>query len=113
MLRWAFTLGIFMATFMLPSISYAGSNLVWDESSGDVSGYRIYYGTSQGSHNQNIDVGNATQYSLSSLPLNDNTTYYFIVRAYNDAGESGNSNEISWKAGDNTPPLPPKGITVE
>jgi fibronectin type 3 domain-containing protein len=40
-------------------------------------------------------------------------TYYFVVRAYSDAGESENSNETIYTVpsyGDTTPPLAPQGI---
>jgi len=105
--------GLFIFSFVTADLACAEPLLKWDASSGDVTGYRIYYGTSQGNHPDKVAIGNVTQYPLSSLPLSDNTTYHFTVKAYNAAGESGSSNEVSWSAGDNTPPLPPQGVTVE
>jgi hypothetical protein len=69
-------------------------NLLWDASSGNPIGYRVYYGTTQGSHPYRVDVGNVTEYTLTGLE--EGVTYYFVARAYNDAGESGDSNEVSW-----------------
>lgn len=78
--------------------------LAWDPSpSANVTGYRIYYGTSSGNHPQCAEAGNSTQHKLEGL--DDGTTYYFDARAYrgtclcNDPScESSDSNEVSWKA---------------
>jgi len=82
-----------------------GATLLWDASSVEVTGYRLYYGTSAGSYSQNVDVGNVISYSTDSLPLAEDTLYYFVVTAYTSAGESGYSNEISWTQNDTTPPM--------
>jgi len=42
---------------------------------------------------QNLNVGNVTSYLVTGLA--PNTMYYYVVRAYNDYGTSGNSNEIT------------------
>ncbi len=88
--------------------------LKWDASTGDVSGYIIYYGLSQGSYPFSEDVENVTQYSLNDFSLTEGTTYYFVVRAYNASGESGDSNITTYtvpSSGDTTPPIPPEGIS--
>jgi len=61
------------ATYLGSHTMAGGSTLVY------VSGYEDY------------DAGNVT--SLSITGLDPNTTYYYVVRAYNDYGTSGNSNE--------------------
>jgi hypothetical protein len=105
----------FLVIFLLAissNVSSAATTLAWNASSGVVTGYRIYYGTSQGNYPLSVEVGNITQYPLSNLSLQVGTTYYFIVKAYNDAGESGPSNEESYTINpppDTTPPLPPQG----
>lgn len=105
---------IFLIVLLSASSSYAGSSLAWDPpDTGTVNGYRIYYGLTSGNYSDKVDAGNVTQYELSGLSLKDNTEYFFAVRAYNDAGESGDSNEISWKSGDSTPPLNPQGLNLE
>jgi hypothetical protein len=90
----------------------AAPKLVWEPSSGDVDGYRIYYGTTSGQYQNSKDVGDVTEYPLTGLPLEEQKTYYLSTRAYNGAGESGNSNEVSWTVPDSTPPLPPIGISI-
>jgi len=67
-------------SFAIDTFTYLGSHTM-DSSTSYVSGY------------QNKDVGNVTSYEVSGL--NSNTTYYYVVRAYNDNGSSANSNEIS------------------
>ena len=98
---------------VIPYVSFADSQLAWDGSSGTVTGYRVYYGTSSGNHPNSHEVGSATQCALSSLPLNEKTTYYFVTRAYNDAGESGDSNEVSWTVPDTTPPDIVQNVNVD
>jgi predicted phage tail protein len=57
-------------------------------------GYRLYGGTASGQYIWSVDVGNTTSASLPPLPAG--STYYFVVRAYNSAGQLGlPSNEAS------------------
>ena len=59
----------------------------------NLSGYKIYYGTSSGNYSQSIDVGNVVTYTLNNLT--DNVTYYFATTAYNTSNiETPYSNEI-------------------
>jgi hypothetical protein len=59
-----------------------------------LAGYKVYMGTASGSYTQNIDVGNSTSYTIGNL--NDGTTYYFAVTAYDASGDvSGYSNQAS------------------
>jgi hypothetical protein len=89
-----------------------GASLVWDPVQG-AQGYRVYWGTSPGNYSNSRDAGSATQYNLNNLPLVDKTTYYLTVTAYNSAGESGYASPLSYSTGDNTPPSPPQGISVQ
>ena len=86
--------------------------LVWDPSTGTVDGYRIHYGTSQNNFDNSVDVGNVTEYSLDSLSLAENVTYYYVVTAFNEAGDSDRSNVVSFTPGDTTPPSPPAGLVA-
>jgi len=111
-----FLTSIFVLAWMAPHLSYAEPWFAWDAATGNVTGYRIYYGTSSGSNTHNKDVGNATEYPLVNLPLKEKTTYYFVVKAYNDNVESDGSNELIYTtppAIDRTPPLTPKGVIAE
>ncbi len=91
----------------------AGVTLAWDAPSGGgaVTGYNLYYGTSSGSYPNKVGAINSTQYVVSGL--DEDKVYYFIVKAYNDAGESGPSNMVAWRYRDTTPPLPPGGVGAE
>jgi hypothetical protein len=96
----------------LQSIAFAEMKLAWDASEGEVIGYRIYYRTAQATYSTYKDVGNVMEYPISGLPLQENNLYFFIAKAYNNAGESGSSNEVSWKVLDRTSPAPVQGVTV-
>lgn len=75
--------------------STAGNNssvtLRWDPSS-DTLGYRLYIGSRSKKYQQVADVGLLTTSMVSNL--SGEMTYYFVVTAYNAAGESCPSNEV-------------------
>ena len=81
-----------------PSLCHAAQSctLAWDASSDPgVAGYELRYGTSSGNPSQSIDVLKTTTFTVSNL--NDATTYYFVVAAYDAAKvESQPSNEVSF-----------------
>jgi hypothetical protein len=91
----------------------SAATLVWDPNTDTVDGYKIYYGLSASNPSNTIDVGKTTQYSLDSIPLSENTQYFFCVSAYNSAGESDRSAAVGFTPQDQTPPLPPKAIVLE
>jgi len=103
--------------FSLFFISYsfaAEVHFQWEASSGIVEGYRIYYGSShEGPYPDLLDQvgGTTTEYVAS---LNEGQEYYLVVRAYNDYGESGNSNEVKWPSdsNDTTAPGDVSGFTA-
>jgi hypothetical protein len=108
--------GFFLLALTVPRISCAETIIEWDAATGEVIGYKIYYGTSSGSYTSSKTVGNVTQYPLSNLSLTEGATYYFVVKAYNDTTESDASNEISYEVSlpiDTTPPLAPQGISAQ
>ena len=84
--------------FLSPVSHAAQVTLAWDpETDPNVTGYRVYYGTSSRNYPFNKDAGNNTTITVPNLQ--DGATYYFAVTAYNAAGiESGYSNEVSYSA---------------
>ena len=70
-------------------------NLVWDANTEpDLAGYKIHYGTSSGRYTLAADAGRVNTGSIPNLQAN--TTYYFVVTAYDVAGnESQPSNEVA------------------
>ena len=106
------TISALIMVFIMISVGSAAT-LVWDASSGTVDGYKVHYGTSSGNPTSTVDVGNTTQYSIDSLPLSENTQYYFCVSAYNTAGESAPCAPVAYTPADTTPPTPPVGLVAE
>ena len=70
--------------------------LSWQPSpSGNVSGYRIYFGTESGNYTNSNDSGNSTTVVIPGLEVG--VTYYFVVSAYDAGGvESDFSNEAAY-----------------
>ncbi|MBC2736874.1 MAG: fibronectin type III domain-containing protein [Desulfobacteraceae bacterium] len=100
-------------TLLVSPAVIQAETLVWDASSGTVEGYNVYYGTTPSDQSAYRDVGNTTQLDLNNLPLSEGVTYYLCVSAYNSVGESPPCAPVVFTPGDNTPPLPPIGLTTE
>jgi hypothetical protein len=98
------------AVLVIASGSAFAATLKWSASSGEVTGYKVYYGTSASSPSTSVNAGNVLQYSLDNLPLKELTTYYFSVSAYNATGESGRCASVAYNPADATPPAPPTGL---
>lgn len=106
-------LGLYLAVLLVSSAYAAGVTLAWNAPTGGgtVKGYNLYYGTSNGNFPNKVSGINNTQHIISGLA--EDKVYYFVVKAYNDQGESGPSNMITWKYSDTTPPLPPFGVQAQ
>ena len=90
-----FLLIIFWGNYAHPAIVKIAWNVVADSR---VAGYKVYYGTSPGSYQWSVDVGNITTYTLPNLT--DGITYHVVVTAYyNNLYESRFSNMVSWTSG--------------
>ena len=85
---------IFLFSIMFAQISHSAEvTLMWDQNDPmSVTGYYVYYGLESGNYTTKIDVGYDTQYTL--FDLDDLTSYYIAVTAYNEFGESDFSEEI-------------------
>ena len=75
-----------------------GITLIWDNMS-NAKSYNLYW-----SHNPGVTKKNGNKIANVNPPFRFNhakkgLTYYFVVTAINESGESGESKEISFKAG--------------
>jgi len=85
------------------AVSTSQINLTWQDNSSDETGFKIERRTASGSYSQIATVG-AGVTSYSNTGLSAGTTYYYRVKAYSSAGDSGYSNEASATT---LPPPPP------
>jgi hypothetical protein len=68
--------------------------LTWDAvTNTPVNGYKVYVGEAPSLYTRTMNVGTVTSSTVSNLTVG--RTYYFAVTAYNNAGESVPSNEVS------------------
>jgi hypothetical protein len=78
--------------------------LAWDPSVTDINGqalaapadYRLFYSETSGTYSEYVDAGSSTTAAVTGLEYNK--TYFFKAKAYTETGESGFSEEFSWKA---------------
>ena len=63
---------------------------------GEIAGYTLYYGTSQGNYPNSVDINDAytTSATVSNLPVD---TYYFVVTAKDIAGQESGYSSVATK----------------
>ena len=92
------------------TVSSSQINLSWTASATSGATYNLYYATTSGftPSSSNRLAANLTGTSIAVTSLQPGTTYYFVVRAANSAGESGSSNQVAGNTqgtgGVSTPP---------
>lgn len=107
------TLLVFFGLWAFSLYANAEPRLSWGTSSGEVDGYKVYYGLAQTGMTMTKDLGLVNEYFLKDLSLTDGQRYYFGVKAYNDAGESSMSNVVSWVWTVLKPPGPPPNVQIQ
>lgn len=88
--------------------------LKWTDNGGRPTGYRLFERETSEAFNEHqyYDIGSETDCTVYGLQ--ENSTYHFVVRAYNANMESSNSNEITYDctkgnaSSDANPPAMPK-----
>jgi len=95
----------------------SAATLKWDASVGTVEGYIVNYGTVEGEYPHIFNVGNVTtlENMEAVLHLHPGVPYFLGVSAYNDSGESGLSNIVTYTRPAYVPPednLPPIVIEI-
>ena len=80
--EFAICLLITTSLFFSTALVFAETSTVsWDANTeSDLSGYKIYYGTSSGSYDDVLDVGNTTSFPINNLVVG--TTHFFVVTAF-------------------------------
>ncbi|MEC0229946.1 S-layer homology domain-containing protein [Paenibacillus alba] len=68
--------------------------LSWEPMDG-VTKYHIFVSTKSGEYGSELATVSSSVYTYNAANLNNGTTYYFIVKAENQGGESSSSNEVS------------------
>jgi chitodextrinase len=103
---------VYSGMFVSPAFSNSSIQLTWEASPDpDLMGYKVYMGTSPGSHPTINDTGLTPSHLFQNLP--DGKTYYFIVTAYDQGGNvSGPSDEVNVEISDTTPPTIPGTVSL-
>ena len=85
---------------LVMAVSVNAAKLKWDASTGEVDGYNIYF--TGGAESFNYDAGDATEVLdiVNTLNLHPGTTYTFTATAYNQMGESAESNSATYTTPD-------------
>jgi lysophospholipase L1-like esterase/fibronectin type 3 domain-containing protein len=85
--------------------------LSWVNASGATT-YNIYWSTTAGALKTTGTKISAVTSPYYQTGLNNGTTYYYVVTAANQYGESAESSEVSASPSQIAPPLPPKEVVV-
>ena len=88
----------------LPAVAFAAQvTVAWDPNTPTPDGYRLYQRLDGQDYDYTEAVWEGTDTTTTIYDLADDQRYYFVVRAYTGAYESGDSNEITFIS-ESTPP---------
>ncbi|MBM4313122.1 MAG: hypothetical protein FJ122_04285 [Deltaproteobacteria bacterium] len=97
---------------VLASSGNGQAALSWGKVNG-ATAYRIYWSMTAGvSKETGTLITNVTN-TYAHTGLTNGATYYYVVTAVNQSGESADSKEVSAMPGVATPPLPPAGVMTQ
>lgn len=84
-------------TLTVSAPTTSSATLTWDPNTdSDLAGYKIYQATASGAYGAALGTVPAGTVTYQATGLSANTTYFFVITAYDDAGnESSFSNEVS------------------
>lgn len=106
-----YTLSFILFSILILSASFAAQaaqvTLAWDPNIPAPDGYRVYQRLAGGTYDYTTPAwpkagDDGTQTSCTITALADDSSYYFVVRAFVGSDESGDSNEVNYV----TPPPP-------
>jgi hypothetical protein len=87
------------ALFFTPTLSIAAqATLAWDPNDPVPEGYRIYQRTEGQAYDYSQPSWGGADNTGTVEGLADDTTYYFVVRAFDGAEESADSNDVSFSS---------------
>lgn len=102
MINWKRGIKIFLAFWLLsacPCLAQAAQvTLAWDPNDPTPDGYRLYQRQEGNAYDYSAPAWSGSTASATVDDLFENETYFFVVRAYVGADESGDSNEVSYNS---------------
>lgn len=104
-IRWSLLLAVCGSLAAVPEALPANVRLAWDPSPDPgIASYKVYYGAASGNYTNSVSAGLATSLTISNLV--QGVTFYFAATATDTNGlESDFSEEVSGRAGNQTPTL--------
>jgi hypothetical protein len=105
-------LSFILVFFLFPQNVYSlDVTFAWDPNSEEnLAGYRVFCHEDGQSYDYKQPAWEGSETTCTIYNLNDNTTYYFVSRAFDTEGlESGNSTELSYQPPENDAPVADAG----
>jgi chitinase len=101
------TTGYYLLVAFPLIVSAAQVSLQWDANDPAPDGYRLFQRQSGQAYNYSAAIQTTTGTNCTVDGLEEGTTYYFVVRAFLGADESGDSNEVEYTPAASQLPVDP------